>query len=284
MLPLDQQSRLPEEESLDLCQRVGMLLHETQRQTAGQPLEGVAVDAESQAARYRHVAHLFPTAPIELEPVVQTLRLGLQPLHGQRRNPVGQQHRVEIADVPGTRLAGRVGHQRFVIGPERGRTRQHQRGNLLTVGAVDRGIGHLDHMQHHRVVGRVEVMVVPTPVRSPPVNLHVTGPDVTVDTNLGIEKIGARVGIQPPHVDYPHLAAVDRRQSRRVEEPVLPHILHEFFHTSKLFACFSSFPSIPLPGKKGENDRDNSRKRCFYSPRRSPFSIFYYLCLCIYAN
>ena len=83
------QAGLPHEQSLDLQQRVAVLAQQAQRRAARKALEGVAVDAEAQRAGQRHIAHIFPTAMIQLQQLVGVPHLAVQTLKGQPLHPLG---------------------------------------------------------------------------------------------------------------------------------------------------------------------------------------------------
>ena len=165
-----------------------------------------------------------------------------------------------------------MGDQRLVIVAKRRRTRQNQRRNLFPIGPMYYRIGYLHNMQYHRIICRIEMMIVPAPIRSPPVNFHISRPYATIDRDFRIEKIGARIGIQPPDIDYPQLTPVYGCQPRMVEQSMLPHILHEFFHKKCFYSKnFSIFTIFALDRRGWPSQTRNHRSRL---PLHPPFAIW----------
>ena len=72
------------------------------------------------------------------------------------------------------------------------------------------------------------------------VQLHVAGPQVPVDLDLGVEEVGARVGVEQSRVDHTHLEPVVGHHVAVAVQAVLPYVLHEFFHNANLvISCCS---------------------------------------------
>ena len=100
----------------------------------------------------------------------------------------------------------------------------------LTVAAVDRTIVLRHHMEHHRVVGLVGVVMMPAPIGCAQMNLHIPRPHLATDINLGIEEVGAGIGVEQTGVDDRDFAAIVGNKPCGVPQTVLPHILHQFLN------------------------------------------------------
>ena len=87
-------------------------------------------------------------------------------------------------------------------------------------------------MQHYRIVGAVRRMSVAVPVAGFEMYLYVSGPHASVDAYLGIEKVGACVGVEPAGVDDLNASSVDCAHVVLTPQTMLPYILHQFFHRS----------------------------------------------------
>ena len=87
-----------------------------------------------------------------------------------------------------------------------------------------------DHVEHHRVIRLVALMIVTVPVGSPHVNLHVARPHLSVDGQFGIKEVGTRVGVEPSGVDHADALPVDGSHVGYRPEAMLPDILHQSFH------------------------------------------------------
>lgn len=225
-----EQTGLPEEECLDLQQRVGMLLQEEQRQAARQPLEGVAVHPEAHAPGQGDVAHLFPVALVLCEQVVDAAALLLQAFECEGGEPVGEKKGRELTDAF---AAG----QQFALRGEEGIVVLQCRWNghdplrhRLAVGAEHLGIGFGHDVQHHRVVGFVGRVSVHRPVACPQVHLHIARPQAVADTHLGVEKVGPGIGVAPSRVDDLDGFAPGGQCRHMTQQPLFPHVVEEFFH------------------------------------------------------
>ena len=61
-------------------------------------------------------------------------------------------------------------------------------------------------------------------------NFDITHPQFTVDAHLGIEEVGPCIAIEATGIDDLHPTAVGGDKVHRVEELMLPYVLHELFH------------------------------------------------------
>ena len=87
---------------------------------------------------------------------------------------------------------------------------------------------------------RARCVAVAFPVGGTHVQLHVAGPQVPVDLDLGVEEVGARVGVEQSRVDHTHLEPVVGHHVAVAVQAVLPYVLHEFFHNANLvISCCS---------------------------------------------
>ena len=61
-------------------------------------------------------------------------------------------------------------------------------------------------------------------------NFDITHPQFTVDAHLGIEEVGPCIAIEATGIDDLHPTAVGGDKVHRVDELMLPYVLHELFH------------------------------------------------------
>ena len=85
-------------------------------------------------------------------------------------------------------------------------------------------------MEHHRVVGLVGVVMMPAPIGCAQMNLHIPRPHLATDINLGVEEVGAGIGVEQTGVDDRDFAAIVGNKPCGVPQTVLPHILHQFLN------------------------------------------------------
>ena len=73
-------------------------------------------------------------------------------------------------------------------------------------------------------------MMVTFPVTGAHMDFDVAHPQVLVNLDLGVEKVGPRVGVEQPWVNDAHLAAVVGHHVLAEPQPMLPDVLQQSFH------------------------------------------------------
>ena len=85
---------------------------------------------------------------------------------------------------------------------------KHQLGYALAIGAKHRRIVFAHHMQYHIVIGLVGVVPMTMPVGGTHVHLHIAHPQVTINLNFCVKKIGTCIGVKQALINDTHLAPI----------------------------------------------------------------------------
>ena len=123
-----------------------------------------------------------------------------------------------------------ISHQMLIAFMELGRTRHAQLRYQLPVFAIYRCIIFINHMQNHRIVGRILVVMMSKPITRLIMYLDISGPRFPIEFNLSIEKVGAGIGIEPPGINHLNNTTIGGAHILLRPQSMLPHILHQFFH------------------------------------------------------
>ncbi len=120
---------------------------------------------------------------------------------------------------------GRIVDHSHITLAELGSIWQHCLWNDIAVGPMDGAVAFAHYMQYDGIVCTVVLMPVPHPVGCTVVYLYITGPHVAPDTQLGVEEIGAGIGIAPTRVEHLDTPAVGGNECTVWPQAVLPHVL-----------------------------------------------------------
>ena len=121
-------------------------------------------------------------------------------------------------------------------------------------------------MENDRIISAVAIVAVTVPVGSTNMHLDITGPCTVADTHLGIEKVRTGVTIEQTGVDHLQTLAVDTAHIGRQDQAMLPHILHQSFHSYSVLAkikYFSLNPTPPATKKRHADLRFYPKSRIF---------------------
>ena len=91
-------------------------------------------------------------------------------------------------------------------------------------------------MLYHRIVGLVGVVIVTLPIGGSVVYLYISHPHTAIYAYLGIEKVGACIGVESARINHLHSPSIGSDKMGGVAQLVLPYILHQFFHKNT-FLC-----------------------------------------------
>ena len=108
----------------------------------------------------------------------------------------------------------------YIIG-----TGQHELGDGLAVASEDGAIGLSHHVQDNVVVGRIRLVPVLLPKGGTVVQFHVAHPQHAVQLQLGVEEVGACVGIGQAGVDDFYPLAVGGAEFLQRENLVFPKVV-----------------------------------------------------------
>src|SRR5699024_7395061 len=78
---------------------------------------------------------------------------------------------------------------------------QNQRRYSFSVWISDRFIIFIYHMEDHVEVVRIVLMTMPSPIRRPDMHFHLSGPQLSSDTQSGICKIRTLIPVQNTGLD-----------------------------------------------------------------------------------
>ena len=228
-----QQSRLPEQQGLQLEQIIPVLAQTRHRQRTRQQFKSLPVDVETEIARQANIKRFFPEPLVLLQHAGYESRFLFQPFYQQRVFPRRYDNVGHFAEVIGTCHALRL----LLPLPEFLRNRfgiaQLALWNGLAVRAVNRAIRFLDNMQYHIVISAVLVVSVPVPVRGTHVDFYIPGPKRIAYPDFRVEKIGSAVRVEAAGIDYFHRPAIRRGLRKSQKTLLLPNIMQELLHVSE---------------------------------------------------
>ena len=186
---------MAKEQSLDLQQRVAVLVQQPQRCASRQPLEGFVVDAETQVPCNGDVAHFLPAAVVELQDFAHSSHFVVQSFKCQSFNPLGDCELRHSGDDGGARQFLVAVHELIVAYVKQWRHLEHQLRYALAIGAIDWRVVLVHYMQNDAVVGAVAIVAMAFPVAGTHMHLDVAHPRLSVNLHFGVEEVGASVGV-----------------------------------------------------------------------------------------
>ena len=102
---------------------------------------------------------------------------------------------------------------------------QYELGNRLAVTAAHRAVGLAHYVQDNVVVGRIRLVSVLLPKGGTVVQFHVAHPQHAVQLQLGIEEVGACIGVGQAGIDDFHPLAVSGAEFLQRENLVFPKVM-----------------------------------------------------------
>ena len=102
---------------------------------------------------------------------------------------------------------------------------QYELGNRLAVATAHRAVGLAHHVQDDVVVGCIRLVPVFLPRGRAVVQFHVAHPQHAVQLQLGIEEVGACIGVGQAGIDNFHLLAVGGAEFLQRENLVFPKVM-----------------------------------------------------------
>jgi hypothetical protein len=100
----------------------------------------------------------------------------------------------------------------------------------MPVGGDGDVVDIVTHVEDDVVVGVVAVVSVAKPVGGVLVYLHISHPQRVAHLHLGVEEVGARVGVGEARVDEVDGLSAVGEEGCQWQQAVLPYIMKESFH------------------------------------------------------
>ncbi len=146
--------------------------------------------------------------------------------------------RVDCGDLRGAwQVYVRTSHKHVITSVELGRASHHHLRYYLSVASGYGCVITVHHMEHHRVVCRIGVMVMAVPVACTYMHLYIPRPSAFPYLNFSVKEIGTGICVVPSRIDYGYSASVHSDHIGRGQQPILPHIVHQTLHSCNIMVC-----------------------------------------------